>query len=60
MLMRQVHALVCACLRKMMPAMFGKDKKQKELLKNLDIIFQAVAQEHGISAGDFPPTDIYR
>ena len=31
-----------------MPAMFGKEKKQKELLKNLDIIFQAVAQEHGV------------
>jgi len=27
----------------MMPAMFGKDKKQKELLKNLDIIFQVAA-----------------
>ena len=56
----KVHALVCACLRKMMPAMFGKDKKQKELIKNLDIIFQAVAQEHGISQGDFPATELYR
>jgi hypothetical protein len=27
----------------MMPAMFGKEKKQKELLKNLDIIFQALS-----------------
>ena len=27
---------------------------------SLDIIFQAVAQEHGISTGDFPPTEIYR
>ena len=40
----KVHALVCACLKKMMPSMFGKEKKQKELLKNLDVIFQAVAQ----------------
>jgi hypothetical protein len=39
-----VHALVCACLRKMMPSMFGKEKKQKELLKNLDLIFQALKQ----------------
>lgn len=43
-----------------MPAMFGKEKKQKELLANLEVIFQAVAQEHGISPGDFPEADIYR
>ena len=40
----QVHALVCACLRKMMPSMFGKEKKQKELLDSLEVIFMAVAQ----------------
>jgi len=56
----KVHALVCACLRKMMPAMFGKEKRQKELLRNLEVIFQAVAQEHGISPGDFPKADVYR
>jgi hypothetical protein len=56
----KVHSLVCACLRKMMPGMFGKEKKQKELLQNLEIIFQAVAQEHGISPGDFPDADVYR
>ena len=79
----KVHALLCACLKKMMPSMFGKEKKQKELLKNLAVIFQvnwwlrcyfvmplrvdlkayiiqAVAQEHGISPGDFPNPDEYR
>jgi len=28
----------------MMPSMFGKEKKQKELLKNLDLIFQVLKQ----------------
>jgi len=56
----KVHALVCACLRKMMPAMFGKEKKQKELLDSLEVIFMAVAQEHGISPGDFPDAAVYK
>ncbi|KAJ1481732.1 hypothetical protein T484DRAFT_1806342 [Baffinella frigidus] len=56
----KAHALLCACLRKMMPTLWGQAKKQKELIENLDIVFQAVATEHGLSQGDFPNVHEHR
>ncbi|VDK60890.1 unnamed protein product [Gongylonema pulchrum] len=37
-----------------MPSMIGKEKKKKELIQNLDKIFEQLQREHTISAGDFP------
>lgn len=36
----QVHAYIIAELRKQMPSMIGKEKKKKELIQNLDKIFE--------------------
>ena len=37
-----------------MPSMFGKDSKKKELIKNLDKIYEKIQRVHNISLGDFP------
>ena len=37
-----------------MPSMFGKDSKKKELIKNLDRIYEKIQRVHNISPGDFP------
>ena len=37
-----------------MPAVFGKDKKKQELIKNLPEIYKKIQTEHDISPGDFP------
>ncbi|XP_037085053.1 EH domain-containing protein 3-like [Pollicipes pollicipes] len=50
----KVHAYIISALKKEMPAMFGKDSKKKELIKNLSAIYEAVQREHQISPGDFP------
>ncbi len=34
--------------------MFGKDSKKKELIKNLDKIYDKIQRTYNISAGDFP------
>jgi len=41
-------------LKKDMPSVFGKEKKQKELIKNLDALYSQLQREHQISPGDFP------
>uniref|UniRef100_A0A1I8EFT6 Uncharacterized protein n=2 Tax=Wuchereria bancrofti TaxID=6293 RepID=A0A1I8EFT6_WUCBA len=53
-LLLNVHAFIIAELRKQMPSMIGKEKKKKELIQNLDKIFEQLQREHNISAGDFP------
>lgn len=37
-----------------MPAMFGKDSKKKDLIKNIGNIYDRLQREHQISPGDFP------
>ncbi|XP_060519036.1 EH domain-containing protein 1-like isoform X2 [Cylas formicarius] len=51
--MAKVHALIICELRGQMP-LFGKDGKKKELIKNLDQVYEKIRKEHQISAGDFP------
>ena len=51
----QVHAFVIAELKNQMPAVFGKDKKKEQLLKNLADVYMKIQKEHNISPGDFPP-----
>ncbi|XP_013406319.1 EH domain-containing protein 1-like [Lingula anatina] len=49
-----VHSYIISELRKQMPSMFGKDSKKKELIKNLDQIYNGIQREYQISPGDFP------
>lgn len=37
-----------------MPAMFGKDSKKKDLIKNIGAVYDRLQREHQISPGDFP------
>ncbi|CAG9768624.1 unnamed protein product [Ceutorhynchus assimilis] len=53
----KVHALVIAELKKEMP-IFGKDSKKKDLIKNLEFVYEKIKREHQISISDFP--DIVR
>jgi len=50
----KVHAYIISALRKDFPAVFGKDSKKKELIKNLGQIYEQIQREHQISPGDFP------
>ncbi|KHJ46049.1 putative ribosomal protein S23 [Trichuris suis] len=50
----KVHAYIISYLRKDMPSMMGKEKRKKELIQNLDKIYEQLQREHNISPGDFP------
>lgn len=50
----QVHALIISHLKKEMPSMFGKKKKQEALLNNLEQEFAKIQQRYHLPAGDFP------
>lgn len=50
----KVHAYIISELKKEMPAMFGRDNKKKELIKDLASIYERIQREHQISPGDFP------
>ncbi|KAI9474280.1 MAG: P-loop containing nucleoside triphosphate hydrolase protein [Benjaminiella poitrasii] len=56
----RVHALIVSHLKKEMPAMFGKKKKQETLLKNLAGEFSKIQQKYHLPAGDFPNPDRFR
>jgi len=50
----RVHALIISHLKAQMPAVFGKDSKKDELIKNLGKEFQKIQQQYQIPVGDFP------
>jgi len=50
----KVHAYLIEYLKKKMPAMMGKEKKQRELIANLTTIYQEIARDKGVALGDFP------
>ena len=41
-------------IKEEMPSMFGKDSKKKEIIKNLDKIYEKIQKTYSISPGDFP------
>lgn len=49
----KVHALLIGHLRNQMPAMFGKEAKKQELLKNMAEVFRAVQREFHLPFGPF-------
>ncbi|CEG72115.1 hypothetical protein RMATCC62417_07727 [Rhizopus microsporus] len=56
----KVHALIISHLKKEMPSMFGKKKKQEALLKNLDQVFIKIQNKHHLPAGDFPNPEKFK
>lgn len=50
----KVHAYIISELKEEMPSVFGKDSKKKELIKNLDKIYEKIQRSYNISPGDFP------
>ncbi|CAI6365701.1 unnamed protein product [Macrosiphum euphorbiae] len=50
----KVHAYIISALHKEMPALFRREGKKKELIKNLGTIYQNIQKEQQISPGDFP------
>eukprot|EP01132_Coremiostelium_polycephalum_P002776 gene2776-3450_t len=56
----KVHAIILGHLRNEMPAVFGKDSKQAELIKNLEGEFSKIERIYNLPAGDFPNVDKYR
>ena len=56
----RAQALVFHTLRSEMPKMTGKDKKQRELITNLEDIFLKVSRSHSIPWGDFPDVAKFR
>ncbi|CAG0887019.1 unnamed protein product [Darwinula stevensoni] len=56
----KVHAYIVSALHDQMPSMFGKEGKKKELVKNLDKVYEKLQLEHQISLGDFPDIEHMR
>ncbi|KAG2194106.1 hypothetical protein INT47_003049 [Mucor saturninus] len=56
----KVHALIISHLKKEMPAMFGKKKKQDALLNNLGAEFLKIQQRHHLPSGDFPNPERFK
>lgn len=47
-------AFIVGHLKSEMPAMMGKEKKQKKLINDLPTVFRTVLKKYNLSAGDFP------
>ncbi|OZJ06827.1 hypothetical protein BZG36_00069 [Bifiguratus adelaidae] len=56
----KVHALIIGHLKKEMPNMFGKKKKQANLLANLDKVFLKIQRINHLPPGDFPNAERFR
>ena len=50
----KVHAYIMGEISEEMPSVFGKDSKKKEIIKNLDKIYERIQRVYSISPGDFP------
>ncbi|RUO95480.1 hypothetical protein BC936DRAFT_143931, partial [Jimgerdemannia flammicorona] len=55
-----VHAHIVGHLKKEMPSMFGKNKKQEQLIADLDKEFLKIQQRYHLPKGDFPNVDKFR
>lgn len=49
----KVHAFIISEIKKEMPV-FGKDHKKKDVIRNLQLVYEKIQKEHQISIGDFP------
>lgn len=55
--MAKIHAFIISSLKADMPRFIGKNKKKKELIKNLPVLFKRVQEEHMVSSSDIPPVE---
>jgi EH domain-containing protein 1 len=53
----KVHAYVIGHLKEKMPAMIGKEKKQRDLIENMGETFREVQRKYHLPPGDFPNLD---
>lgn len=53
----KAHALLLSYLRKQIPKVFGKQKKQQELLDQMPEIFKMIQTEYRLPQSDFPPLE---
>lgn len=53
----KVHAYLIGHLKDKMPAMLGKEKKQRELIEHMAESFREVQRKYHLPPGDFPPLD---
>jgi hypothetical protein len=58
--MAKVHAYIIGHLKKEMPSMFGKEKKQNELIENLDQEFLKLHKTYQLPIGDFPDLEKFK
>ncbi|RUS18734.1 P-loop containing nucleoside triphosphate hydrolase protein [Endogone sp. FLAS-F59071] len=56
----KVHAYIIGHLKKEMPSVFGKNKKQEQLVSGLDTEFLKIQQRFHLPAGDFPNVERFR
>lgn len=56
----KVHAYIISEIKLEMPSMFGKESKKKEIIKNLDKIYEKIQHQYNISPGDFPKIEKMR
>ncbi|KAK8790871.1 hypothetical protein WA158_005502 [Blastocystis sp. Blastoise] len=54
------HALILSYLKGQMPKVFGKQKKQQELIDNMPAIFQQLQAEYRLPASDFPEIEGFK
>jgi len=50
----KVHAYLIDHLKRKMPSMLGKEKKQKEMIAGLTTIYKEIARDRNVALGDFP------
>lgn len=55
-----MHAYIIGHLKKEMPAVFGKQSKQNELINNLDQEFVKIRQRYQLAPGDFPNVEKFK
>lgn len=55
----KVHAHIIGHLKNEMPALFGKESKQAELIANLATEFRKVHKAYHLPPGDFPDLEKY-
>lgn len=47
----RIHVFLLDHIRSLMPSVFGKDKKKKEILNNLGSVFRTVMKENSLTVG---------
>eukprot|EP00049_Salpingoeca_infusionum_P000502 m.40324 g.40324 ORF g.40324 m.40324 type:complete len:542 (-) comp10426_c0_seq1:269-1894(-) len=56
----KVHALLIGHIKGLMPSLFGKSSKQRQILDDMPNVFRAVQREHKIPFGDFPDIEEFK